>query len=65
MSPQENKAQASPQRMPNGEEKKEKRGTFAIALTRKEIEEDVFAMTGARPSRTGCTLTGKHNEVNE
>ncbi|KAK2977837.1 hypothetical protein RJ640_014583 [Escallonia rubra] len=53
MSPQENKAQASPQnkRAPNGEEKKQKRRTFAIALTREEIEEDVFAMTGARPSR--------------
>ncbi|KAK2967255.1 hypothetical protein RJ640_013419 [Escallonia rubra] len=53
MSLQENKAQASPTRTPNDEEKKEKRGTFAIALTREEIEEDVFAMTGARPSRTG------------
>ncbi|KAK2993550.1 hypothetical protein RJ640_021812 [Escallonia rubra] len=49
----ESKAQVSPQRTPNGEEKKENRGTFAIALTREEIEEDVFAMTGARPSRTG------------
>ncbi|KAK2973161.1 hypothetical protein RJ640_009584 [Escallonia rubra] len=38
-------------RTPNGEEKKGKRRTFAIALTREEIEEEVFAMTGARPSR--------------
>ncbi|KAK2987901.1 hypothetical protein RJ640_003168 [Escallonia rubra] len=38
-----------------GEEGEE--GTFAIALLREEIEEDVFAMTGARPSRTGLQRT--------
>ncbi|KAK2985750.1 hypothetical protein RJ640_005450 [Escallonia rubra] len=38
-------------RTPNGEEKKEKRRTLAIEFTRKETEEDVFTMTGARPSR--------------
>ncbi|KAK2971690.1 hypothetical protein RJ640_007728 [Escallonia rubra] len=60
--PQESKAQASPQRTPNGEEK---RGRFAITLTREEIEDDVFAMTGARPSRTGLQssmviIVGRH-----
>ncbi|KAK2969800.1 hypothetical protein RJ640_028080 [Escallonia rubra] len=50
--------EAKPQnkRTPNGEEKKEKRRTLAIALTREETEEDVFAMTGARPSRRPRTV---------
>ncbi|KAK2977404.1 hypothetical protein RJ640_009955 [Escallonia rubra] len=43
-------------RTPNGEEKKEKRRTLAIALTREETEEDVFAMTRARPSRRPRTV---------
>ncbi|GLU00388.1 hypothetical protein SLE2022_177650 [Rubroshorea leprosula] len=32
-------------------EKKEKKPKFSISLTREEIDDDIFAMTGSRPSR--------------
>nr|GMC86959.1 neurofilament heavy polypeptide-like [Ipomoea batatas] len=35
----------------NGAEKKEKRQRFSLALSREEIEEDIFALTGSKPVR--------------
>lgn len=35
----------------NSAEKKEKRQRFSVALSREEIEEDIFALTGSKPVR--------------
>ncbi|CAK9149374.1 unnamed protein product [Ilex paraguariensis] len=35
----------------NGSEKKEKKQKFSISLSREEIEEDIFILTGSKPAR--------------